>query len=234
MQEQNPVTVKGTEVYWTKTKQMADVVDYSAGWVTIRTDDGEEHKVRAKELVVIGDNEEAEEALGTHTEEDVVDPSPASSDDDSGEEDEVFCPKCGEAVRTALSENIRCHKCGWTWRVRLHPDKERYFTGLGTTPSGRDTVDINDYVAEQLRELTAEQAIHKVCNAILDSGYTPKQVLSKTLAKKHADSGLELCDFFQERYADRNNGMVRMNMGNIWRGALKRIEILNNTPKNHE
>lgn len=229
----------GKEVWWTKGNCLADVVGYEAGWVTIRTDDEKEHKVRGKELVVMGEDEGATEDLGAATvEESNADPSEASSEDDSASEgeaadlgDEVFCPRCSHGVTVTRSENIRCRKCGWVFRVRLHPDRTKYVAGLGTTPSGRDTFDINDEVAEALRGANVDQALEITCKAVENCGYDLKKVLSGKVYKAYVAHGGTFCEFLSTRYDGRNNGMIRMNLGNLWRGVSKRCEILANTPE---
>ena len=228
----------GKEVFWTKKNCLADVVSYEAGWVTIKTDDDQEHKIRAKEIVVMGDDEGATEDLGAASvEESNADPSEASSEDASGSEeasdlgDEVFCPRCSTPVTVTRTENIRCRKCGWVFRVRLHPDRTKYVAGLGTTPSGRDTFDINDTVAEALRGANVGQALEITCKAVENCGYDLKKVLSGKVYKAYKEHGGTFCEFLATRYDGRNNGMIRMNLGNLWRGVSKRCEILANTPE---
>ncbi len=90
--------------------------------------------------------------------------------------------------------------------VRLHPNMENYVKGLGSTPTGRDTIDIDDDVAKQLRGMdfeTAAKAVAKTATA-LGEPYTGKELI--------------------EKYQHLNPGMQRMNLGNKLRGAIKRAE----------
>lgn len=107
--------------------------------------------------------------------------------------------------------------------VRLHPDLDRYVRGLGQAPSGADTLDIADATADMLRGLD------------LPALYTVVSEELERLGKKNASRGFikafgketpweadNLHAFLQDRYADRNNGMQRMNLGNVLRAAQKR------------
>ena len=114
--------------------------------------------------------------------------------------------------------NIRKPDC-----VRLYPDLDRYVRGLGQAPSGADTLDIADATADMLRGLD------------LPALYTVVSDELERLGKKNASRGFikafgketpweadNLHAFLQDRYADRNNGMQRMNLGNVLRAAQKR------------
>ena len=107
--------------------------------------------------------------------------------------------------------------------VRLYPDLDRYVRGLGQAPSGTDTLDIADATADMLRGLD------------LPALYTVVSEELERLGKKNASRGFikafgketpweadNLHAFLQDRYADRNNGMQRMNLGNVLRAAQKR------------
>jgi len=90
--------------------------------------------------------------------------------------------------------------------VRLHPNMDNYVKGLGSTPSGRDTIDIDDDVAKQLRGMDFSTAAKAVARAMNEMG-------EKT-------TGAALI----EKYEHLNPGMQRMNLGNKLRGAIKRAE----------
>jgi hypothetical protein len=88
--------------------------------------------------------------------------------------------------------------------VRLYPNMENYVKGLGSTPSGRDTIDINDDVANQLRGMNFENAAKAVAKAVTALG-------EKTSYEE-----------LMTKYEHLNPGMQRMNLGNKLRGAMKR------------
>jgi len=90
--------------------------------------------------------------------------------------------------------------------VRLYPKMENYTKGLGSTPSGRDTIDINDDVAEQLRGMNFKEAASAVAKAMSDMG-------EKTTAKE-----------LVEKYDHLNPGMQRMNLGNRLRSCIRRTD----------
>lgn len=90
--------------------------------------------------------------------------------------------------------------------VRLYPKMENYVKGLGSTPSGRDTIDIDDDVAKQLRGMDFESAAKAVAKAVTSLG-------EKTTAAE-----------LMGKYEHLNPGMQRMNLGNKLRGAMKRAE----------
>jgi len=111
-----------------------------------------------------------------------------------------------------------------TTKVRIKPRMENYTIGLGQTVSGRDTVDIDDGTAGRLRGLDAVAAIQESAKLMVELG---QEYLSKGMKKQLAGinfDGLSLFAFFQERYEGKNNGMVRMNMGNVLRGMEQRLE----------
>jgi hypothetical protein len=88
--------------------------------------------------------------------------------------------------------------------VRLYPKMENYVKGLGSTPSGRSTIDINDDVAEQLRGMNFKEAANCVAKAMTELG-------EKTTAKE-----------LVEKYDHLNPGMQRMNLGNRLRSSIRR------------
>lgn len=79
-------------------------------------------------------------------------------------------------------------------------DLTKYAKHTGfTTKSGRVKIDVEDEAAKLLRPLSLDDAIAYVANEV---GVSP--------------------DALAERYAGRNPGMIRMNIGNILRGELNR------------
>ena len=210
------------------------IIDYQSGWVVVEMDDHSvsgvkdgNRSIRAKTLTVIpskeGDPQPLEETL-----EDVVD------DVEPGAEIEVTCGICLLLQYVTVHENIKCAGCGNTLRVRLHPDKEKYITGKGTTASGRDTVDIADNVADMFRgdeknSKSHMDAIELAASIVDEIGY--KVAMSKAMSrnfdkfcigKDPIDQTVER--FLEEKYDHLNPGMVRMNCGNLVRGAYSRQE----------
>jgi len=134
----------------------------------------------------------------------------------------VKCPECG--LRNVITgTNVKCKGCGFMIAVKLNPDFDRYVRGMAETPSGRDTVDIDDHVAQTLRGLDAWGALRTTANALAQMDRT--KVLSKALAKATREIPWTLTgitEFLQARYEGRNPGMVRMNCGNILRKAVEK------------
>jgi len=223
----------GKEVMWaTKGNMLADITGYEKGWVTIKTDDGEEHKVRAKDIVLMDSVEElaeTEEGLVT-----VEDPSLDSSGTGSLEEGEfdpeaiVTC-NCGRSFVPPRSESYKCPDCDRWFKVRLHPNLEHYVKGMAATASGRDTVDIDDSVATMLRGLDLDALYDVVCEEMgkLSEG----AVFSKPMTAAFKKSGMTCFEFLVSKFGKLNPGMQRMNLGNMLRGAYKRDQIIKNTPK---
>lgn len=137
---------------------------------------------------------------------------------------EVFCPECEHTwIPKRLKLSIQCPKCGAWVKVRIKADLTHYIRGLGVTPSGHDTLDIGDGTADILRGLTAAEAIDVTAVELVRLGI---ETMSKSFVKafRKAIVGGSWCEnnlrfFLTQRYADRNNGMVRMNCGNILRAA---------------
>ena len=134
----------------------------------------------------------------------------------------VKCPKC-ELRNVITGQNVKCKGCGFMIRVHLTPDHERYVRGLDVTPSGRDTYDIGDFTADALRGLDADGAIRVTANTLAQ--LDRKLVLSKAMEKATREipwtlDGITV--FLAARYEGRNNGMVRMNCGNILRNAIEK------------
>jgi rubrerythrin len=233
-----------TNVKDTKNNCEVQIIGYSAGWVEVEhTGTMDVYKLRAKDLELItnaprDNSPEAEEAReNAPSFEDVMDKVGEKFHEEfiEGMNEtsnlwEVKCPNCGYIWETTKSENYRCPKCGRIFKVRLHPDKERYVIGITATPSGRDSMDINDDVATKLRGMTVEEATDFVADALVSLG--TKDCFSKKvhdefvkfLATNDVDaSSVEaMKDFLFAKYSHLNNGMHRMALGNTLRGAYKR------------
>jgi len=91
--------------------------------------------------------------------------------------------------------------------VRLKPDHNKYENRPGTTSSGRSPYDIGDQVADNMRDLT------------LDEQY---RLVSKIIAKEEKTTIKKTMSDLTERYSKLNLGMQRMNLGNKYRGWVKR------------
>lgn len=120
------------------------------------------------------------------------------------------------------TRNVPCPVCRNTMAVKLFPKLETYVVGKGTTASGRPTVDIADATADDFREMDVEDVIAKTAE-ILD-GIDDKMLSKKFVKGREAFSGTTE-EFLTAKYVERdlNNGMIRMNCGNMVRNARKRI-----------
>lgn len=119
------------------------------------------------------------------------------------------------------SRNVPCPMCRNTMAVKLYPVMENYIVGLGTTASGRSTVDIGDEIADSLRGLTVEEVIEKTAK-VLDA-MDDKFLAPKFRRNRDAFTG-DTEEFLTAKYVERdlNPGMIRMNCGNLIRNAHKR------------
>jgi len=111
--------------------------------------------------------------------------------------------------------------------VRLHPDLTQYVRGLGQAPSGADTLDIADATADMLRGLDLP-ALYSVVSEELErlGKKNASKGFIKSFGKETPWEADNLHAFLQDRYADRNNGMQRMNLGNVLRAAQKRAGVV--------
>ena len=110
--------------------------------------------------------------------------------------------------------------------VRLYPNLENYVRGLGQAPSGADTLDIADNTADLLRGLDL-QALYAIVSerlVILGKESVSKSFL-RAFGKETPWEKDVISAFLQGRYADKNNGMQRMNLGNVLRAAQKRAGV---------
>ena len=217
---------------------------YTKGWYDVSLDNGTFAKARRKDLVVL--DAPAEMPVDLPDPEDrcpkcgnrnrsctcgqALEPYQAIERSWANDDQiEVFCPEC-EHVWTPkrLKLSIQCPKCGAWVKVRIKADLTHYIRGLGVTPSGHDTLDIGDGTADILRGLTAAEAIDVTAAELVRLGI---ETMSKSFRKAFAKAivGGSWCEnnlrfFLTQRYSGRNNGMVRMNCGNILRAAQIRAE----------
>jgi len=232
MKNQTTTIVAGSHV--SVDGQIALVLSAKAGWLTLEFPDKSTTKARSGKCVLLPMHEAIAETL--EAEKQALAPSPEVEPSQAIERSwanddqiEVFCPEC-EHVWTPkrLNLSIQCPKCGAWVKVRIKADLSHYFRGLGVTPSGHDTLDIGDGTADLLRGLTAAEAIDVTAVELVRLGI---ETMSKSFVKafRKAIVGGSWCEnnlrfFLTQRYADRNNGMVRMNCGNILRAAQIRAE----------
>jgi len=141
----------------------------------------------------------------------------------------IVCPACDTTLdiskeRAARFGGAKCPSCGKWLHVRLFPDLSRYVRGLGTTPSGNDTLDINDDTAALLRGMGLEDLYATTAQELESLG---RESMSKSFLKGYgADTPWDLDTihaYLADRYWERNPGMQRMNLGNLLRAARARI-----------
>jgi hypothetical protein len=211
----------GKEVWWSTGKKFADIVSYEKGWVTIKTDDDVEHKVRARDLMLtdstsdIGENEEGKLVEVTPDLTQTVGVTSSVVDSDTGE---IMC-NCGLCFTPPKQECFKCPDCGNWHRVKIRAKLEHYVKGMGATASGRDTLDIDDEVATELRSMNLDELYNYVCNRLESYGEIR---FSKAMAANFKKSGMSCAEFLESKYAKLNPGMQRMNIGNVLRGAIAR------------
>lgn len=213
----------GKEVTLAKDNSLGDITAYAKGWFTVTTDDGEEHKVRAKGFTLMdSDDEVVEEGGETIVKEITEDPSESSVPSASAPVEvggEITC-FCGQTFAIPKTECFKCPACGKWHQVRLHPNLENYVKGMAGTPSGRDSLDIDDAVATNLRGMDLDTLYKYVCKQLMELDTNAR--FSKAMAKQFKATNMSCGQFLEERYGNLNNGMQRMNLGNLLRGAIKR------------
>lgn len=144
---------------------------------------------------------------------------------------QIKCPNC-DGMNGSHRLNQSCDFCGFFLNVKLYPDHERYVRGLGQTVSGRDTYDIGDLTADKLRSLSPDEVIGETAKALSQQ---PIEIgLSVKLGRQFKSSGYTwstngIKAWLSGRYEGRNNGMVRMNCGNVLRAAVKREKAVAET-----
>lgn len=205
---------------------------YAKGWYDVSLDNGTFAKARRKDLVVL--DAPAEMPVDPQALEPSQAPEPESEGPQAIERSwanddqiEISCPECEHVwIPKRLKLSIQCPKCGAWVKVRIKADLTHYVRGLATTPSGHDTLDIGDRTADILRGLTTNEIIDVTATELMALGI---ENMSKSFRKAFAKAivGGTWCEnnlrfFLTQRYAGRNNGMVRMNCGNILRAAQLR------------
>jgi len=192
---------------------VVEIVAAAKGWTTIQFDDGTQKKVRPSTLEEIAVEEPVAEIEETE---------PAAE----LEPIELTCPECEHIFllkRPKLS--VQCPKCGAWIQVRIKADLTHYVRGLGVTPSGHDTLDIGDETADIFRGLTAGDAIHVAAGRLIRIGQANMTRGFRKAYNGHTGGAWNLeamVSYLQDRYGSRNNGMVRMNCGNLVRAAARR------------
>jgi len=152
----------------------------------------------------------------------------ASGVQNKDEDHRIVCP-CGMTLDVGKAQaakfgGCKCPSCGRWHQVRLFPNLENYVRGLGTTPSGNDTLDIADATADLMRGLPLDELYAVTSQEIESLG---KESMSKSFLKGYGvDTPWDLDTihaYLVDRYAIRNPGMQRMNLGNLLRAARTRI-----------
>lgn len=143
------------------------------------------------------------------------------------------CPKCNspelyhgrttsEGIVVDEDRVVGCHHCEWevskvSSKPKLEPKLERYVVGKGTTASGRQTIDRDDYVAIILRGMSLDDIYAYVVNVMVELNIEFIGTGSRRMETGEAD--------FRARYGHLNLGMQRMNLGNVLRGVMGRTGL---------
>jgi hypothetical protein len=111
---------------------------------------------------------------------------------------------------------------GYVQAGKVKYKKAGYKRGLAATPCGAPTLDIADEVADLLRGLTVEEAFTAAARRLAE--LKGPKVLSRAMQKAFEGEWTEkdIETFLVRRYCHSNNGMIRMNLGNVLRAALRR------------
>jgi hypothetical protein len=113
---------------------------------------------------------------------------------------------------------------GYVQAGKVKYKKANYTRGLAAAPCGAPTVDIDDHVARLLRGLSVDETIEAVAGWLAQ--LEGPKVLSRAMQKAFEgpwEAG-NIAAFLNKKYSHLNNGMVRMNCGNVLRAAMKRGE----------
>lgn len=145
------------------------------------------------------------------------------------------CPSCGsDEIRAGvIGEDgtvehedlmLACHKCDWSVDLRekqakITPNMNNYVVGKGTTASGRATIDRDDVVARKLRGMDLEEIYRYVADVLFELNITTVGAGKNKTECGYGD--------LKDRYHHLNVGMQRMNLGNLLRGAMKRLNMEN-------
>jgi DNA-directed RNA polymerase subunit RPC12/RpoP len=206
-----------------KTGQMTNVgrVLYAKkGWVKVHTADGDTVFKRAKDLELVDD------IMLPVPEKKKITLPPASG------KVEWHCQHCDRDVmiNPGKKSSVKCPECGAWIEIDLKFNKENYVTGLDVTASGRDTIDIADAIADSLRGMNVEDAMMEAAAQIVSlpgdarfSKANKRQFIAFCKeAGRHDSDADAVINFLIGKYGNLNNGMIRMNLGNLVRGAIRR------------
>lgn len=138
------------------------------------------------------------------------------------------CPECGAGTTHGTDDEgtdfNKCDSCDWEiyatkapGKPKLEPKFENYVVGKGTTASGRQTIDRDDYIANLLRGMDLNDIYAMTARVMDELDVRSIGAGSRKMETGEAD--------FRARYAHLNPGMQRMNLGNVLRGVMGRLGI---------
>ena len=180
-----------------------EVVSRNGGWTTCRDiEDGFEFKLRNSKVGEYAAPELAEEPKA----------EPAKPELDKEPD---LCPECGATMYGDI-----CDNCGHIIENNklIKADLEHYVKGAGVTNSGRPTVDIDDVVAKALRGDDLEVLYPRVAAWL--------QLMGRETIGRGAKKIEVTEENLRIRYGRLNVGMQRMNLGNILRGAMNDLGLV--------
>ena len=124
------------------------------------------------------------------------------------------CPTCGELLEPEIWDgtNTRCPCCKHAFNVRLFPSKLLKQNGNN-----------GDEIVSLLAPFDVED-LPQAAMEILESLPEGTRFSKKMRKDFEAFSG-NIAEFFEAKYEGRNPGMIRMNIGNVVRGAYKRAQV---------
>ena len=176
-----------------------EVVSCNGGWTTCRDiEKGFEFTLR---------NSKIGEYVAPVAEEPKVEEPKAEEPD--------ICPSCSAPVHGDI-----CDNCGHIIESNklIKADLKHYVKGAGVTNSGRPTVDIDDVVAKALRGDDLEVLYPRVAAWLQLMG---RETIGRGAKKMEVTE-----ENLRIRYSRLNVGMQRMNLGNILRGALNDLGLV--------
>lgn len=138
------------------------------------------------------------------------------------------CPDCGAGTTHGTDDEgtdfNKCDNCDWEiyapkapGKPKLEPKFENYVVGKGTTASGRQTIDRDDYIANLLRGMGLNDIYAMTARVMDELDVRTIGAGSRKMETGEAD--------FRARYSHLNPGMQRMNLGNVLRGVMGRLGI---------
>lgn len=181
-----------------------EVVEVNGGWTTCRDiEDGFEFKLRN------GKVGEYTAPLAEEPKAESVEPAKAHTKPTG------VCPEC-----SAIMYGDICDNCGHIIEndKLIKADLEHYVKGAGVTNSGRPTVDIDDVVAKALRGDDLEVLYPRVAAWL--------QLMGRETIGRGAKKIEVTEENLRIRYSRLNVGMQRMNLGNILRGAMNDLGLI--------